>query len=262
MSIEHAKNFIDEIFDNPIIQLQIRFVTNGEEAMFLANNYGYTFTEEEINAAIQETFGTPQIGNVTDERKSIRLIDDIDYILQNHEKQYQEQSDEWFQELSKNPDLVLEDSEFYYSSTSPLSTTLRNILYHLLESECGTRWKAEDIIYPLYIKEPQLFWPKVNYIPSNCTQPCYPKLLVWCFDEDNIDKRFSEMVDHLEKCYDQCKTVFFLTSKWYPQVYSVYADKIETFKKSGVNFTFIFFTTLGATEISTNANAFIKKTFS
>jgi predicted ribosomally synthesized peptide with nif11-like leader len=265
MSLESAKEFIEKIMDNPILHMQINLVTNEEEAMGLANNYGFTFTEEEMHAAIQEYFGTPQIGNVTTEkRESIKLIDDIDYILQNHEKQYQEISDNWFKNVHDKPDYQYNDTEvaYYGQLNSPLSMTVRNILYHLLEPENGTCCKAEDIFDPLYIKEPGTLWPKINYIPTKLTWPCYPELLVWCFDKDNLDKRFWEMADHLEKCHKQCKIVFFLTSKWYPEVYQIYSDKIEILKNSGVHFTFIFFTMLGATEISTSAATFIKETLS
>lgn len=230
----------------------------------------YEAHEENEEAPINETDGEPkyffqeELGRepIKSHKKglgSTKLITDVNFILRNYEKQYQKRCDDWHENVLKKPDYKYDQIEYaYYTSVnSPLSATLRNVLYHSLKSECGTRCKAEDILDLLYIK--RLLWPRINYLPSRSTQLCYSELLVWCFDEDNLDRLLGGLIDQIEKCHEQCKTVFFLTTQWYPEIYSIYAEKIETFKKSGVHFTFILFTTLGAIEIYTDATTFIKR---
>ncbi len=194
-------------------------------------------------------------------RQSSKLIADVNFILRNHEKQYKKRSNQWHENVLMKPDYKYDEIEYICNTqtNSPLSMTLKNILYHLLESECGTRYKAKNVINQLYSKEPELFWPMMNYVPSIRVQHCYPESLVCCFDEDDLNIIFRELIDHIEKCREQCKTVFFVTSQWNPEIYSRYSDKIDALGKNNINFTFISFTILGATEIVINATGYIKR---
>jgi hypothetical protein len=267
ISDDNFKRILD--FQIGLIEKQDMSCHNIEEALeeneaaIITETQVVTSTDEEGKIAIQEELHPEQTKYSAKKRESKKLIADVNFILRSYEKQYRIRSDEWHKNVFMKPDYEYDDIEYNYygNANSPLSMTLRNILYLLLESECGTHCKAEDILDSLYHRKPSLFWSKINYMPSMRKQLCYSELLGWCLDEDNLDKLLRELIDHIERCHDQCKAVFFLTSQWNPEVYSIYADKIETFKKRGVHITFILFTftTLRATEISTNATTFIKR---
>ena len=221
-----------------------------------------TETQGESKIFFREKVRPVKTEHFVKERKSTKLIANVNFILRDYEKKYKKQSNEWHENVFMKPDYKFDEIEYncHTQINSPLSMTLRNILYYLLESECGTHCKAEDLLDSLYIKQPELLWPnKFNYMPSKRNQFCYPELIVWCFDEDNLDRLLQELIDHIEKNHGQCKTVFFLTSQWYPEVYSIYLDKIEVLNNNGVDFTFILFTTLRAKEISIYPTTFIKK---
>lgn len=252
-----------ETMENPILRLQFLFASDKDEAMRIAKNHGFKFTEEEAKKATDKIFGPTKTGNETDGRKSIKLIDDIYYIMQQYEKLYAERFNEWNKKFlassgeghrrmsSEYYNYKSENCEFYSGCAgSNLTCTLNNVLYHLLESKMGSRCKAEDILDSVYSEKPQLLFPKINYIPSKLPQPSYPVLLLWCFDEDNLDECFQNMTDYLERCNQKCKTAIFITTKWHLESYSTYADRIKILNKSGVKFTLILFSLLGATEIS------------
>jgi len=108
---------------------------------------------------------------------STRLIKNINRILRHYEKQYRKRCDYWYENIVSKPDYKYDeiDDAYYNSTNSPLSATLRNVLFHFLKSESGTRCKAEDILNQLYVE--RLLWPRMNYIPSRYNQTFYPELL-------------------------------------------------------------------------------------
>jgi len=263
MSIKSTDEFIGELFENDILRLKFILSADNDEAMMVAKNNGFTCTSEEVRKLVQAAFGTKIIEREEQKRSSIKLIDDIYHIMQQYEKLYAEKFNEWNKKFLASSgeehsrisleyyNYKSEDCEFYSGCAgSNLTCTLNNVLYHLLESKLRSRCKAEDILDSVYSENPQLLFPKINYIPSKLPQPSYPVLLLWCFDEDNLDECFQKMTDYLESCNQKCKTAIFITTKWHLESYSTYADRIKILNKSGVKFTFILFSLLGATEIS------------
>lgn len=258
MSFEDAKEFLDHALLDPIIRVKYLLAWYVDDIMNIAEHLGLRFTMEELNAASHENTKDWKFTNIKEpENEEPKLMVDIAYIFNSHEERYEKQLKEWFQtnvdhieEEKKQDRSEMSESEFYlYVGKSPLLLTLKNTLFFILESDVRTRCKAEDFLDPMYCENPNHFRTKVNYLPSKLVKPAQPDLLVWCFNEDDLNQRLHEMIDYIEQRPQPLRTGVFLTTHWSWKSWFNVNEKIKILAEGGTDFWFIFFSVFGAAVI-------------
>ena len=253
MSFEDAKKFLDHAILDSVFRFKYMLSWRVDDIMNLADHLGLSFTMEELDAASYESTKNLKIRNRKEpEERTVKLMDDIFYIFKDHEERYENLVREWLQvtpdnESSNRKISELSEVEFYYfAGKSPLLLVLNNTLSFILKSDVGTWCKAEDFLDTMHSNNPDYFQARVNYLPNRFDQPPHPDLLVWCFDEDDLNQRLSEMIDYIEKRPHPLRTVVFLATHWNWDSWTSSRQKIKALSIVGTRFTFIFFSRSGA----------------
>jgi len=259
MSLKDAEEFLDHAILDPIIRVKYLLAWHVDDIMNIAEHLGLTFTMEELNAASHENTKDWKFTNLKEPKteQTPKWLDDIAYIFKDHQERYENQFQEWPQtnidyneKVQKQNLSEIDKLELYiYMRKSPLFLTLKNSLSFILRSDVTTRFKAEEFLDPMHRENPNYFRTKVNYLPSKLDRPAHPELLVWCFDEDDLNQRLHEMIVYIEQRPKPLITSVFLTTHWSWKPWLNVNEKIKILAEGGTDFWFIFFSVFGATVI-------------
>lgn len=85
-----------------------------------------------------------------------------------------------------------------------------------------------------------------NVIPSEMMMECTPILIVYCYNQDNLEGRIVESLDHATlSCPIESKHVFFLTTHWDSKIPKKLEGYIESVRSNKVEVNFIYITGKG-----------------
>jgi len=69
--------------------------------------------------------------------------------------------------------------------------------------------------------------PTYNRIPGAATGPCTPMLVVFCSDDDDLDQRLREALDHVRVTCKQTRRVVLVTSQSNDKIWQQHADGLH-----------------------------------
>ena len=162
--------------------------------------------------------------------------------------------------IMKNKELFFEDEGFEYNKI------IRDLVDIFNDVEFGIDGElVEDIFRKSFTegtglpgKAPILDFPFVfsgadtNYIPSIHKGSCKHRLIVQCFDRDNLEDRLVETIYHAGiHCRDKNRKVAFITTqwKWKSSKFRPHEKAIKVLNYNGVDFYFILISRKGASLI-------------